>query len=140
VRRRLFNLLTALSLLVCVAVCALWVRSYIVGDGVRVTCGNRAVSFFSCAGTMAVVWEQSTTSPGYYVDRFTDLEPDPPGGGYGAALLYFQAGRMLPWSRGWIVCFPHWMATAVTAALPGVRFARRHRRRTEPAGFPAAAP
>ena len=28
VRRRLLNLLTALSLLLCVAVCVLWVRSY----------------------------------------------------------------------------------------------------------------
>src|SRR5689334_7696270 len=31
-RRRLLNLLTAGSLLMCVAVCALWVRSYVVGD------------------------------------------------------------------------------------------------------------
>ena len=31
-RRRLLNLLTALSLLLCVAVCALWVRSHFVSD------------------------------------------------------------------------------------------------------------
>jgi len=31
-RRRLLNLLTALSLLLCVAVCVLWVRSYWIGD------------------------------------------------------------------------------------------------------------
>ena len=31
-RRRLLNLLTALSLLLCVAVCVLWVRSYAVAD------------------------------------------------------------------------------------------------------------
>jgi hypothetical protein len=35
VRRRLLNLLTALSLLVCVAVVVLWVRSYWAGDYVR---------------------------------------------------------------------------------------------------------
>ena len=29
---RLFNLLTALSLLLCVAVCVLWVRSYVPPD------------------------------------------------------------------------------------------------------------
>jgi hypothetical protein len=34
-RRRLLNFLTALSLLVCVAVAALWVRSYFVADWVR---------------------------------------------------------------------------------------------------------
>ena len=35
VRRRLLNLLTALSLLLCVAVCVLWVRSYWESDNVR---------------------------------------------------------------------------------------------------------
>jgi hypothetical protein len=34
-RRRLLNLLTALSLVLCAAVCVLWVRSYFVGDTVR---------------------------------------------------------------------------------------------------------
>ena len=33
--RRLLNFLTALSLLLCVAVVALWVRSYWVSDEVR---------------------------------------------------------------------------------------------------------
>jgi hypothetical protein len=32
VRRRLLNLLTALSLLLCVALCVLWVRGYLAGD------------------------------------------------------------------------------------------------------------
>jgi hypothetical protein len=42
VRRRLFNLLTALSLLLCVAVCALWVRSFFVPDyWYRETWGGR---------------------------------------------------------------------------------------------------
>jgi hypothetical protein len=35
-RRRLLNLLTALSLLLCVAVLAVWVRSYFVPDLVQV--------------------------------------------------------------------------------------------------------
>src|SRR3982750_1591825 len=35
VRRRLLNLLTALSLLLCVAVCVLWVRSYLVSEYVE---------------------------------------------------------------------------------------------------------
>jgi hypothetical protein len=34
-KRYLLNLLTALSLLLCVAVAALWVRSYSVSDGIR---------------------------------------------------------------------------------------------------------
>src|SRR6185369_17978142 len=33
-KRRLLNLLTALSLLLCVAVCGLWVRGYFVADAV----------------------------------------------------------------------------------------------------------
>ena len=39
--RRLFNLLTALSLLLCVAVVALWVRSYFLGRGTEIIVGNR---------------------------------------------------------------------------------------------------
>src|SRR5688500_12597014 len=37
VRRRLFNALMLLSLLLCAAVCALWGRSYFIVDGVGTT-------------------------------------------------------------------------------------------------------
>jgi hypothetical protein len=43
VRRRLFTLCSALSLLLCVAVCVLWVRSHLVGEQLR--------------------WESETTDP-----------------------------------------------------------------------------
>jgi hypothetical protein len=51
--RRLFNLLTALSLLLCVAVVALWVRSYYVADwvgraNVRGAGEGRRVSEWGC--------------------------------------------------------------------------------------------
>jgi len=50
VRRRLLNLLTALSLLLCVAVVALWVRSHVRPLGAR--CGPYRIE--SAAGTMSI--------------------------------------------------------------------------------------
>jgi hypothetical protein len=47
-KRRLFTILSAISLLLCVAVCVLWVRSYWVADTVmwrRVQTGPRSVRF-----------------------------------------------------------------------------------------------
>ena len=45
--RRLLNLLTALSLLLCVATLALWVRSYFASDYVRRVGIDRQVSFIN---------------------------------------------------------------------------------------------
>jgi hypothetical protein len=64
-RRRLFNLMTALSLLVLAAVCVLWARSYASGDAVERYVGqqyrqadwNVADTFYSSGG--AVLWVHS---------------------------------------------------------------------------------
>jgi hypothetical protein len=57
VRRRLLNLLAALSLLLCVAVCALWVRSYLAWDLVRVRTERRWLHVGCGAGKlMAGTW------------------------------------------------------------------------------------
>ena len=61
-RRRLLNLLTAVSLLLCVAVLALWVRSYNVGDRLTWThlerragfLDSRFVTLYSGAGAFMV--------------------------------------------------------------------------------------
>jgi hypothetical protein len=69
VRRRLLNLLTVLSLLLCVAAAALWVRSYVVYEQVgRITSDHGADIVRSASGrlhfdhtfNMAGGWEHHT--------------------------------------------------------------------------------
>ena len=62
VRRRLLNLLTALSLLLCVAVCVLWVRSYRTYDFVllyesRAPSGEAFGWAYSSGGKLILHWE-----------------------------------------------------------------------------------
>jgi hypothetical protein len=82
--RRLFTLLSALSLLLCVAVAALWVRSCYVSDSVgRVTwddatdgtrVGWRESAVISARGTLA--WFNSRQAvEGQYARFFSDLGP-----------------------------------------------------------------
>ena len=54
VRRRLLNLLTALSLMLCVATAALWVRSYWVADYMRWSNAGRNVCAYSRYGYVLV--------------------------------------------------------------------------------------
>jgi hypothetical protein len=66
VGRRLLNLLTALSLVVCVATCALWVRSYRAGDVVGLRRSDRGhhtlidCSAQSSRGQVAFRWYRNT--------------------------------------------------------------------------------
>src|SRR5690242_1528195 len=52
--RRLLNLLTALSMLLCAAMMVLWVRSYFVGDSIdwATTTGRAGVD--SCRGSLSI--------------------------------------------------------------------------------------
>ena len=68
-RRRLLNLLTVLSLLLCVAVGILWVRSYRVADGFARTQPGESHSVESCSGE--IVWTNTKWGD---IDR-TFLEP-----------------------------------------------------------------
>lgn len=54
VRCRLFNLLTILSLLLCVAMCVLWVRSYFVGDAWDWPTRTGRAGVDSCRGSLSV--------------------------------------------------------------------------------------
>jgi hypothetical protein len=78
-KRRLLNLLTLLSLLLCVAVCVLWVRSYWVFDRVSATTvGKRHWGVYSAAGTLSMrrCWPWPEARPlRWAVSRPGDLVP-----------------------------------------------------------------
>jgi hypothetical protein len=70
VTRRLFNLLTALSLLLCVAVAALWVRSYWHWDGIyraEMSLGGMTWVSKSFRSSSGMLWTDSWR--GSYLDR-----------------------------------------------------------------------
>ena len=145
--RRLLNLLAVLSLLLCVGLAVLWVRSYrtasVVGfctessrDGWfrRIYCAaySGRISFISLRQNVRA----GTGASGFYARDDPDTAPRP------------ITGACRVWSRkspgenmGWTeVRVPHWFVVALLAAWPVVRFVRARWRKSDPAGFPVATP
>src|SRR5688572_16375211 len=149
-RRKLLNLATALSLLLCAAACGLWARSYWVSDTLVHTRPNGApasVTFWSTSGYLALVrWEPPVNSA-FRVEqrgwvygsgsarangpwRFIDS----PNSSQFLGVVYFDftwTRQNSPFNgvreRAWLV--PQWMPAAALAALPVVRSVSWWRRR-----------
>jgi hypothetical protein len=68
-RRGLFNLLTVVSLLLCVAACVLWVRSYPRTDTVCLVSGRQLLYWESSRGALAVAWNTGGPLAGEQVVR-----------------------------------------------------------------------
>src|SRR3954452_9958445 len=64
-RRRLINLLTIAPLLLCVAVAALWVRSYWIADQALFCAGERLCGMHAVRGRIGLNW---TSSDSYWSD------------------------------------------------------------------------
>ena len=145
-KRRLLNLLTLSSLLLCVAVVVLWVRSYRVGSVVGYYAGRagdgwyRSVSVGSCGGRITLVHLHSKFDEGLARGRFHAWDdaksvPQAIPGWAGFGYRRIQGGEM-----GWMEFrVPHGFAVALLAAGPVAGLARR-RRKSDPGGFPVAAP
>ena len=75
-RRRLFTLLSAVSLVICVATCVLWVRSYRVNDGLQVDYAGTAIDCLdSWRGRLVIVRVEPL--PGTSRGWITDLRLSP---------------------------------------------------------------
>jgi hypothetical protein len=138
-KRRLLNLLTAMSLLLCVAVVVVWVRSYWVGD---------ALLWGEVSGSPVSVAGVSTSSGVVAVGRGS-VDADYFRGRRSLHHLHYvrhpAAGRSSALGRGlfgklgfgmirrpystdvFIVLLPMWLV-AVLTALPPLAFYFRHRR------------
>jgi len=146
-KRRLLNLLTLLSLLLCVASCALWARSSWVGDAVAFgtydATRRRAVSWTAATelGSLWIGHSDSTESPNAarlpphmanpprrsgWVTHPPDKVPGPFPGGFTSTA---------PWvdRRRWQVRVSLPLATVISGIVPALWLAahswRRHRRR-----------
>ena len=146
-RRRLLNLLTALSLLLCVVVAALWVRSFWRSDGVQHG-GPAETSWGSETGTLvfsrSYPGESGIGSTAGWEFNSYPVEPreDSPfinGQQFRYRAFGFEIASYLP-ARGtvaanganmrfWYVYVPHWFAVAVLALPPSLGLWRRWRRR-----------
>jgi len=136
-KRRLLNLLTILSLLLCLAVAALWVRSY---GGCDVVVRPRGPGDRLCVtsefGVLVVEWE--TPPPGLIVQPGWEYFQTPlprrwpvrrAGLGFDAYSATVTHFVRLPPAPLHGVTVPHWFAALATAGLPAAWVARRHRAR-----------
>jgi hypothetical protein len=142
--RRVLNLLTALSLLLCVAVCALWVHSYWRADyfahtGVKPRgheVRSSEITIQTHTGTVVAVFieQRFTISTDKYFEVFprrwllqsferaeAPLGPISNRGGF----AYNAVSGPRPVVREVWFSFPLWLPAALCALLPAVRLYRR---------------
>ena len=131
-KRRLVNLLTALSLALAFLACALWVRSYFELDLLQVAARGKEWTFQSRTGSVSVsVRRVSPRRAGTnYIRQDIDLQYERPE----ARLVQFEFHP----AAGAVV--PHWAIVTLAAILPVARFVRARRRRhaTAARGFPVS--
>lgn len=145
--RRTLSLPTTLSLMMCVATCSLWVRSYEVQDTVgwcradpatpdrhltyNLSTVQGTIGLGTINGPTAVLNE---VSPGFF---YRSIVPEPDASPAGGAEDFwsragFGFGRVdVRWLRLTMegACVPMWLAAAVTGLLPSAAVARNVRRR-----------
>jgi hypothetical protein len=148
--RVLLNVLTALSLLLCVAACALWARSYSYYDTAGFTRLDNGRGWFGAAyslnGRMMFLWEPDRpVDKGRFwaQERLSDDRlPGMKDVDYTAACQhrflgfglrkhvspFLLAGQSRPGVMHMVV-WPHWAAAALFAVAPLTRAARWRRRR-----------
>jgi hypothetical protein len=119
--RRLLNLLTALSLLLCVAVAVLWARSYVKADFVGFKHPQRGVAVISSGG--AVYIGLSSGVGGFYFRS----NPASQWGLSDSRWWPFYSDRDTA-KGAWTVIIPHWLGIAFAAPV-ALMLRRRHRRR-----------
>ena len=119
--RHVFTFATAVSLVLWVAVCALWVRSYWTADELRRTDGSYRIA--SVDGRFYV-------QPGAIPDDI---------GMSGWALLGFGRWTAPADATIWAIMFPHWFVALLAAPLPALALASmtrvRRRATRRRAGF-----
>jgi hypothetical protein len=151
VRRRLLNLLTLLSLLLCVAVVALWVRGYCRADSMLVWAPVRPISTASgrAPGVSALnyrgsawLWSHRSLSiagerghfllnstPPRHFDKL-DMELAPVFDARWSAVLFDVAGFAAAERDGrWAIRLPDYAGAAITGVLPALCAWRHARRR-----------
>jgi hypothetical protein len=143
---RLLNLLTALSLLLCVATCALWVRSRRVADVFR---GSHWATI-SCFEGILVAWGYGSEVHGY-PPEYRGYSKDDPSNAVESLMGVSVAGERSHWQVAGIfyersvgsggvahlLWVQSWLLALLLGMLPGVRLVQRLRRRRLPGLCPS---
>jgi hypothetical protein len=135
-KRRLLNVLTVLSLLLCVAVAVLWVRSGWVSDAVLYGNGAGEYGVQSLRGVVVVAVTNRPHAPRTLrVDRFGALPPQSVpnrlGFGYRVQDVPLPPSSALdppPVVHQRMLVVPLWFVVAVLGCLPACRFYVAYRR------------
>jgi hypothetical protein len=137
VKRRLLNLLTLVSLVLCAAVCVLGVRSLWVIDTPYVNAGRYQWCANSEFGKITTGW-QTAFLPRAGAQIGWTVRPHGPHESPWEArhyLLYFGVNDGSTWNNG-TAHVPHWPLALATAAPPAAwLWRRRKRNRRDGAGF-----
>jgi hypothetical protein len=144
--RHLFTFCAAVSLLICLAVCVLWVRSHWFYEHVRYGRVPCSVVLAQQSGLVKVEW--TTRWPGLsygLATRRVGLRPggensadflrpcDRRAGHFGSGSEVQRVGQPGKWTPVpfTVVVFPHWAAAALAAVLPAARGVSLLRRRSQ---------
>jgi hypothetical protein len=126
VLRRLLNLLTALSLLLCVAVLALWVCSFFYYDVAGFwpsPAQRRAYGIVSDHGTVCfIIVAEGSGSKRWAFRHNRSRTPELPVARRAGFVFHRQAGELA-------VGVPHWLPSLLLATPAAVALVRRNRRR-----------
>ena len=151
-QHRLINIVAAGSLALCVAVCALWVRSHFVAVEVSICEGDfRAGNPWTIGlgSDRGMLWVRRSRIFGdgppsrLFVQRTarTEFWKKPPQAGISAENAPVDRGRS-PKAKGyrWHVYLPHWAVTLVLIVLPLRRAVRGKLALSRPGERPASQP
>ena len=130
--RHLFTLCSAASLVLCVVVLALWVRSYFAIDGVEYTGAGGGMSGHQSKGQVAVAFGFGTPAPPTGLLRMSGpaLSLDQSLVGPVAFRRFGFASQSFNGPvRGRLLIVPHWFLAGVLAVLPGGKLVHRRLRR-----------
>lgn|SRR5665213_925608 len=135
-RRRLFAILPALSLLLCVATCVIWVRSYLIGDGIGwTTRAQNGVVVESNRGSVIVGHFQDDkgsspkASPWHLSSRPGPMTEEWYNGCPIIAWHFVEFGyQSQPTGRifTWAIVVPLWALAVLFFALSGIRLVRHN--------------
>ena len=137
-RRSLLNLLTALSLLLCVAVCGLWVRSYSVQDVIQYVTAQGWQIAASSQGRIGCAFERGALADEDVLVNplawSTESPSEISASGAGVPTfdtLGFSLARVPGYSSGHTTTFvtvPHWSIALLGMILPVWRWGGRGRK------------
>jgi len=143
IRRRLFNIASAVSLLLCMGVVMLWIHSYSDGYMVLWRQQDRGIEFVTCTGRMLFTYDRILQHDKYSFVGFH----------HGRMFPDIRWERVIPSSRlylgsfaagsnhvggsllAYCVILPYWLFVVLTAAAPICWLIARRRRLQSKRGF-----